>query len=122
MSEFYGKMNKRQKNKITGCIVISILLIITVLVLGSMTYFMYSLYLTGKFSLENTMHHNVKENEFYSQSYVINETRGVGFFNYGCSNEHSIMTALNKCNWYMIFADKIDGRWVIDQDSRRVLW
>lgn len=94
-----------------------------IFIFTTMIYTLSTLYSSGAFSLERTIKHSLGENELFCNSLVIAENKGVGFIKYDCANTHSFAKAFNKCNGqYLVFAERVDGKWVVDPNSKNILW
>lgn len=76
----------------------------------------YSHFKDGTFSVELVVEKWVQAPERYEHSQIINENKGVAFINYNCITKSACR------GQYIIFIDKINGNWVVNESSKKVLW
>ena len=101
---------------IIGVCITSILLLVLI-------YRTYKLYATGEFAMESALKKAAGDGEQFCMSDMINGSRAVGLINYGCTPVNRITQGIKKCNGkYYIFADKVNGTWVVDSASKHVIW
>ncbi|MBI2661732.1 hypothetical protein HYX09_05725 [Candidatus Woesearchaeota archaeon] len=49
--------------------------------------------------------------------------RGVAFINYDCTPIKRVIKGIKECKGrYYIFANKVNGRWIADEDSKQIIW
>ena len=65
------------------------------------------------YPLERAIKGYISENEEYCGIDLINKDKGIGFICYNCS----------KCKGeYYIFINKINGKWIINESSKTIIW
>ncbi len=110
---------EKRLEKILGVVVLSI----TAFTLLLLIYAAYKNISIGAFSLESALGKSVKQGEQYCSSQVIEENKGVGFINYDCTLKNRITKGLKDCKGqYYVFASRIDGRWYVNESSKKIIW
>jgi len=73
-------------------------------------------YLNGTFSIEDVVKEWIKSPERFFRSQIISENRGVAFIEYDC------VTKRDCRGQYLLFIDKIEDKWIVNESSKKVLW
>lgn len=103
-------MKKKQLDKLWVCLVIVLFMTGTIGVI----YLIYSNIHNNGFIIEFVAKKWVPASEQYCHSQPISADKAVAFINYNCV-KHCL-------GQYIIFIDKIDGEWVVNESSKKVLW
>jgi len=114
---------KPKKGKRTEKIITTIGLVLACIGLLAVAYRVYDGFSSGAFQFQHAMEKIPIEGEDYCCSDMIDENKGVAFINYDCIPVNRVTKGIKECKGrYYIFANKINGKWIVDEDSKQVIW
>ena len=85
---------------------------------GLLTYWIFTLIVNGRFSLERTAESLIKDSdsEKYCGSDIVAESKGVAFICYGCTDQF-----VRKCaGRYALFFERTEEGWI--PTEKKVIW
>lgn len=119
------KLRKKPKEGRFERVMPAIAICLGIVCIFALSYAIYSSIKDGTFAAQFAAERWVRghEDEMFCSSMNVDNDTFAAFIKYDCMPINRITRGIKNCNGeYYVFLDKINGKWVVNEQSKTILW